>query len=299
LKILPSIRPLNPGFSTRRTPPAPTSITPLPQGDDPIPRLERFSLHSVFLPEPEHRQVSVYLPEAYFAEPTRRFPVFYLHDGQNLIDPRTSFIPGRTWRVSSTTDRMTAEECIEPIILVGVANTGVRRMPEYTPTRDFRLGGGDGPLYARLLIEELKPCIDRTFRTLAGPADTALGGSSLGGLISLFLGLTHPDCFGKLAVLSPSIWWNHRAILPLVSKLKEKLPLRIWLDIGTGEGMRHVRDAELLHRLLLQKGWRDEAGPDQDLKLLIVPGAVHDEDAWAARFDQVLAFLFPMTEKRV
>ncbi len=299
MKILPSIRSLNSGVSTRRTPSALTSITPLPESGNAIPRLQCFSLHSVFLPDPESRQISVYLPEAYFAQPTRRFPVFYLHDGQNLIDPRTSYIPGRTWRVASTTDRLIAENCIEPIILVGVANTGLRRMSEYTPTRDFRMGGGDGALYGRLLIEELKPFIDNTFRTLSGPSDTGLGGSSLGGLITLFLGLTHPDCFGKLAVLSPSLWWNHRAILPLVSTLKQKPRLRIWLDIGTGEGLRHVRDTQLLHRLLLQKGWSGLSGPAQDLKLLIVPNATHDEDAWAARFDQILAFLFPSEGKRV
>ena len=162
-------------------------------------------------------------------------------------------------------------------------------MPEYTPTRDFRMGGGEGPRYGRLLVEELKPFIDRTYRTLPGPQDTGLGGSSLGGLITLYLGLQYPQVFGLLAVLSPSIWWDHRSILTFVQAARPKPALRIWLDIGTGEGARHVRDTELLNRMLIAQGWQ----PGVDLRLLIVEGAVHDEDAWAARFDQVLRFLFP------
>ncbi len=287
MKIFASIQPQNSGAAARRAKPSPASIEPLPQCG--IPRLECFSLHSAILPDPASRQISVYLPEAYFASPDRHFPVFYLHDGQNLIDPNTSYIPGRTWRVASTTDRMIAESRIEPVILVGVANTGIRRMPEYTPTRDFRMGGGDGPLYGRLLTQELKPFIDRTYRTLPDPRHTGLGGSSLGGLISLFLGFRYPDVFGRLAILSPSIWWDHRSILQIVTRARPQPRPRIWLDIGTGEGLRHVRDTELLYRLLCQQGWTDP----HDLRLLVVENGIHDEDAWAARFDQVLAFLFP------
>ncbi|WP_232298690.1 alpha/beta hydrolase [Granulicella tundricola] len=257
--------------------------------EDRIERLELFELHSAVLPEPETRCVCVYLPECYESEPERHFPVFYLHDGQNLIDGRTSYIPGRTWRVGETADRMIAEGLVEPVILVGVANTGLRRMAEYTPTKDFRMGGGDGKLYGRLLVEELKPHIDHEFRTLRGAVHTGLGGSSLGGLISLYLGLGHPETFGQLAVMSPSIWWDHRSLLQFVKQARPRPETKIWLDIGTGEGMRHVRDTELLERLLIQQGWR----PGEDLQTLIVPDAVHDEDAWAARFDQVLRFLFP------
>jgi predicted alpha/beta superfamily hydrolase len=162
-------------------------------------------------------------------------------------------------------------------------------MAEYTPTRDPRLRGGDGDRYGRLLLEELKPLIDRTFRTLPGPAHTALGGSSLGGLISLYLGLCYPEVFGKLAILSPSLWWDNRSILRLLNETRTRPNLRLWLDMGTAEGLRHLRDTDLLHRRLLQRGWRDGA----DLHYVRIPGGLHNEDAWAARFDQVLRFLFP------
>jgi predicted alpha/beta superfamily hydrolase len=233
------------------------------------------------------RCIRVYLPEAYLRETQRRFPVFYLHDGQNLFDARTSYVVNHTWRAHATADHLTRKGEIEPAILVGIDNTGVGRMAEYTPTRDVRMGGGDGSQYGELIVEELMPLINRELRTLTGPEHTGVGGSSLGGLISLFLGLDRPDVFGKLAVLSPSVWWNQRAVLSLIRAAKPKP--RIWLDMGTAEGLRHLRDCDLLHYRLVQKGWKDRV----DLRYLRVAGGLHNEDAWAARFDQVLKFLFP------
>lgn len=238
---------------------------------------------------PDDRTVMVYLPAAYAIEPERRFPVFYLHDGQNLFDVETSYVPGRTWRAHTTADALTLTGQMEPVILVGIANTGLRRMAEYTPTRDYKMGGGEGATYGRLLAEELKPFVDSTYRTETLPNRTGLGGSSLGGLISLYLGLELPGVFGQLAVMSPSIWWDHRSILSVVSRLEEKPKVRIWLDMGMAEGARHVRDADMLYRLLVSMGWRAEV----DLTYVVVEGGVHDEDAWAKRFGVVLRFLFP------
>ncbi len=259
-----------------------------PSALDANPRyLQMPSFTSRFLPG--ERTISVYLPEAYLNQPDRRFPVFYLHDGQNLIDGRTSFVAYRTWQADTTADALTRAGQIEPVILVAIANTGVRRMAEYTPTRDLRRGGGAGPRYGRLLVEELKPLIDRHLRTLPDAPNTALGGSSLGGLISLALALDYPRVFGKAAVMSPSVWWNQRAILRRVAQARPKPNLRLWLDMGTSEGLRHLRDTDLLHRRLIGRGWRD----GEDLAYLRVSGAHHDEPAWAARFGEVLRFLFP------
>ena len=244
--------------------------------------------HSAYLPD--DRDVLVWLPPVYGREPERRFPVLYLHDGQNLFDGRTSYVAGRTWRAHATADRLTRECLIEPVILVGINNTGLRRMPEYTPTRDPRFGGGEGPLYGRFLVDDLKPLIDESFRTLPDPADTGLAGSSLGGLISLSLGLDYPQVFGKLGVLSPSVWWNNRDILTRVGKTPASPRPRIWLDMGMSEGLRHLRDTDLLHHRLTNYGWRDE----RDLRYLRVPGGLHDEDAWARRFHRVLQWLFPL-----
>jgi len=255
------------------------------------PRYSVHQFHSEILPD--DRAVQVYLPPQYMEEADRRFPVLYLHDGQNLFDGVTSYIAGRTWKAHTTADQLNLEGEIEPLILVGIANTGLRRMAEYTPTRDFKMGGGKGRSYGRLLVEELKPLIERTYRTLPGAENTGLGGSSLGGLISLYLGFEYPEMFGKLAVMSPSLWWDHRSILEWIGRSvgeEGKRPeLRIWLDMGTAEGARHVRDTDALDRLLLRLGWRGGV----DLEYVKAEGAVHDEEAWARRFGDVLRFLFP------
>jgi predicted alpha/beta superfamily hydrolase len=167
-------------------------------------------------------------------------------------------------------------------------------MAEYTPTRDLRMGGGEGRSYGQLLVDELKPRIDQRFRTRTGPEDTGVGGSSLGGLISLFLGLTHPRVFGKVAVMSPSLWWDQRSILNLVSRTEANPRFRLWLDMGTAEGTRHLRDADMLYRMLLGRGWTD----GRDLKYRRVEGGLHNEQAWADRFGEVLQFLFPASADR-
>jgi enterochelin esterase-like enzyme len=219
----------------------------------------------------------------------RRYPVLYLQDGQNLFDGEASFIKGRTWDVQSTVDRLVREAAIEPLIVVGIYNTGVDRMDEYTPMRDPKLGGGQAHLYGRLMVEELKPWIDAHYRTLPGPAHTGVGGSSLGGLVSLYLGLSWPNVFGRLAVLSPSIWWGRGGMLQYVRNMRPEPRPRIWLDIGLAEGATMVERCDALHRLLVRRGWREGV----DLRYLRVPDGKHDELAWAERVEPFLRFLFP------
>ena len=225
----------------------------------------------------------------YGTEPDRRFPVLYLHDGQNLFDGRTAYVTGRTWAAHTTADSLTREALIEPVILVGLYNTGVRRMAEYTPSRDPRFGGGEGARYGRLLVDELKPLLDQDLRTRPDAESTGIAGSSLGGLISLSLGLSYPKVFGKLGVLSPSVWWNGRDVLGRAGAARPQPRPRVWLDMGMSEGLRHLRDCDLLHHRLRTSGWRDGV----DLQYMRVPGGLHDEDAWARRFGRVLQWLFP------
>jgi predicted alpha/beta superfamily hydrolase len=266
--------------------PEPTSFAdPVVVGGNDRLRLHR-QFASTFLPA--RRDVIVSLPPDYF-QSKRQYPVLYLQDGQNLFDGATSFVKGSFWDVQTTRDCLIGDGVIEPLIVVGIYNTGIERMEEYTPTRDRNLGGGKANLYGRLLVEELKPWIDQNYRTLDGPEHTGVGGSSLGGLVSLYLGLSWPHIFGRLAVLSPSVWWARGEMLQYVRRMRPEPRPRIWLDIGLAEGPAMTKKCEELHRLLERRGWRNGT----DMKYLRVPGARHNEDAWAKRVDPFLRFLFP------
>lgn len=243
--------------------------------------------HSQFLGN--DRDISVYVPPGYEQQPDRRFPVLYMHDGQNLFDPRTSFIPGRTWRVAETADAAIEAREVEPLIIVGIANTGEHRIAEYTPVRDRKLGGGETDIYGRLITEELIPFIRANYRTLEGPEHTGLGGSSLGGLVTLYLGLKFSETFGQLAVLSPSVWWSQKNIIGYVNEARPAHRPRIWLDIGDGEGLRAIADADLLAMRLKARGWRTNV----DLHYEHIAGGTHDEASWAERVGPMLRFLFP------
>jgi predicted alpha/beta superfamily hydrolase len=219
-----------------------------------------------------------------------RYPVFYLQDGQNLFDPATAF-NGQDWRADMTADELIASGEIEPLIIVGVYNTGVRRISEYTPTRDpARRKGGKGDRYAQMLARELKPFIDKQYRTRK--TEQGVGGSSLGGLVALEAALLYPRVFGKAAILSPSVWWDRRSILDLVAKYKSALRPRFWLDTGTREGDSPelvVEDLRVLRDGLLAKGWQDGATMHYEE----VEGAGHNEAAWGSRFGRVLQWLYP------
>ena len=240
------------------------------------------------------RDVLVYVPPGYQRFSTRRYPVLYLHDGQNVFDAATSFA-GVEWGVDETAQRLIRQKLMEPLIIVAVANTGEDRIHEYAPTParidppKRKRSKGLLRSYGRFLIEELKPFIDRKYRTKGEAKFTGLGGSSLDGLATLALGLWFPNYFTRLAVLSPSVWWDDCAIYDIVDEVDEtnKPPLKIWLDTGTHEP-GWERAAALRDRLV-EKGWRLY----DDLQYLEVEGAGHSEGAWAARVDPVLRFLFP------
>ena len=241
------------------------------------------------------RDLIVYLPPGYQEQAQRRFPVLFLHDGQNLFDGATSFIPGMDWHVGQTADYCIQAGLVEPLVIVGIYNAGKQRLGEYTPTRVPKLGGGRANRYAKFLLEEVRPFLLGNYRVLSGAENTGIGGSSLGGLVSLYLGLRLPHVFGKIAALSPSVWWNRRVILRFADAAPvDPLP-RIWLDIGTGEGGRIVEDVERFRDILLAKGWR----LGRDVHYQRVEGAEHNEAAWARRVAPFLQFLFPAGERRV
>jgi predicted alpha/beta superfamily hydrolase len=238
------------------------------------------------------RNITIYLPPGYDqpAAAEQRYPVLYMHDGQNLFDASTAFVPGHDWGVDETAEAFITAGRIAPLIIVGIDHAGETRAHELTPSYDHKMkAGGRSADYARLIVDELKPYIDAHYRTEPGPATTGVGGSSLGGLISLYLGIMRPDVFGRLALFSPSLWWDKRRLLQQVRVMPEKLPLRIWLDVGTAEGAGTLYNARMLKNALLRLGWQR----GDDLEYLEAADADHSEAAWALRIGPALEFLFP------
>jgi predicted alpha/beta superfamily hydrolase len=239
---------------------------------------------------PHARTISVWLPPGYGLEPQRRFPVFYMHDGQNLFDAHTAFA-GNPWRADEVAEREVRAGRVPPLVIVGVANTP-DRIAEYGPRADGEDRARD---YARFLVEEVKPFIDARYRTRPEPEHTGVGGSSMGGLISLHLCRWHPDVFGRCAAMSPSLWWDRDSFLrTMTAEADWPQGSRVWLDVGDREsGSRSnaaatMRRTRRLARLLTRRGLRE----GEHFRYLEVLGGTHNETSWGGRFDQVLRFLF-------
>lgn len=256
--------------------------------------IEQLRMHENFgsshLGQP--RNVLVYLPPGYGANPEERYPVLYMHDGQNLCNPADAF-GGVAWAVDDTAQQLILAGEIEPLIIVGIYNTGECRLDEYTPVAAqrgrMRGRGGQADQYGRMIIEELKPFIDNEYLTRPEREFTGIGGSSLGGLVSLYLGFKRPDIFSRVAAISPAVWWAGNQIIRETAKLPERIPLRIWLDIGKKEGVQIKHQVRALKEMLLAQGWQQGA----DFAYAEIPNARHEESAWAARFGDVLKFLYP------
>lgn len=235
------------------------------------------------------RAVWVYLPPTYLENTAWRAPVVYMHDGQNLFDPALAF-GGNEWQVDETMNQAASDGSIAEAIVVGPANGGSARIDEYTPTNTAMYGGGRGDLYLRFLVEELKPVIDRDYRTRPERGSTAVMGSSLGGLISTYAGVTRPETFGLVGALSPSTWWDGRWILGSVAGVRAapNRPLRVYVDSGNaGTSMDDVANTAQL-----AQAWRDRGYAEGATLLYVVQdGATHSERFWAQRLPGALRFL--------
>jgi len=227
------------------------------------------------------RDVMVYLPPSY-GSGRWRYPVIYMHDGQNLFDEVTSF--AEEWRVDNTMDAL-AVVGLEAIV-VGIPNAGEHRLAEYSPFEDAEGRGGDGDRYLDFIVDTLKPRIDADFRTRPERSHTLVAGSSMGGLISLYAFFRRPEIFGNAGVMSPSLWFADRAIFPFVEGATAA-PGKIYLDVGTREGMQTVSDVRHLREVLLGKGYRRH----RDILYVEQPEAEHSEVAWRQRLHFAMDFL--------
>lgn len=243
------------------------------------------------------RDLIVWLPPGYddAANAKRTYPVLYMQDGQNLFEK----LPGlpAEWGMDETAARLIADKKIEPIIVVGIPNTGAGRMSEYLPVPAYDGVVPRGAEYVDFLVREVKPRIDRAFRTRPDADDTAVGGSSLGGLIALEAATEHPEVFGKVLAESTPLVAKGRLAFSHLAKAKA-WPRKVYFGMGGHEAGtdpadaskndQYVASAQAFGELLKGRGFSAET-----LKVTIDPDAVHNEVAWAKRLAGALEFLFP------
>lgn len=243
------------------------------------------------------RDLFVYLPPGYRQDQSRRYPVLYMHDGQNIFHPAFN---GYSWNVHETIDRLVEANVMEEIIVVGIPNMGLERANEFTHDlegvryQDDKVGIRPlGQIYENFIVEEVKPYIDAVFRTKPDAEHTALMGSSRGGQVTYHIGLRRPDIFSKLGIISPYLYYTDPMTLeefPQYHSFHSKQPIsRIWIDLGSCEGLlimeKHVREAA---EKLVDLGYE----ADNELIYLYAPEAAHVEKDWAARLSSPLIHFY-------
>lgn len=223
-----------------------------------------------------NRDFFVWLPASYGENLSKNYPVLYMHDGQNLIDPKTSFA-GKDWQVDETVTKLIREHRIKEIIVVGIHNSA-DRLEEYSDSER-------GKIYRKFLIEDLKPFIDSKYRTLTDNKNTAVMGSSMGGLASFLIAWNHPDVFSMAGCLSSSFYYNDDKVFKMLDEYTgPKKPVKFYIDHGE-DGL--IRGQKMLCKLT-QMGY--VIGTDLDY--FYARGAEHNETEWAKRLERPLLFFF-------
>ena len=248
--------------------------------------------------------IRVLLPPDYDKPDKRkkRYPVLYLNDGQNLFDVSTSVFNRMEWQVDETVRALIEKGEIEPLIVVGIDNAGRSgRAKEYLPYEDKYLQpplpNPEGYKYPDFLTDEVMPFINRQYRVKTGAKAAALGGSSYGALISLYVFIKKPEVFGRLLLESPSFYVSDAQILKEAEKLK-KLPEKIYIGVGTNEGGRpnctpgDLNEESVQDVLKLKKILQDKKLDGERLKVSVEDCAAHNEEAWAKRLPEALRFLY-------
>lgn len=222
------------------------------------------------------RDIIVWLPPSYKKEKQKRYPVLYIHDGQNIMDPKTAYI-GVDWQLDETAASLSKSGALQEIIIVGIYNTP-ERLEEYSDSTK-------GKSYMKFMAEQLKPFIDKYYRTLPDKEYTAVMGSSMGGLISFLLVWNYPNVFGKAACLSSSFYYDDDKAINMVKNYAgEKKKIKVYIDHGEDGLPRGQR----MFCELTQKGYL--IGTDIDY--YYAPGADHTESEWAKRIERPLLFFF-------
>lgn len=228
------------------------------------------------------RRISALLPADYESS-DRHYPVLYLHDGQNLFD---EYAPYGNWAIDHSLAKL-KKEGFKDVIIIAVDHGEKDRISEYSPFPSERFGTGQGLLYLQFLRNTLKPYVDRTFRVLTDAENTGIGGSSMGGLISLFAGFRKPDIFSKLMIFSPSLWIAPR-MYQMAANFKPK-GTAIYLYAGAKESKEHLPNINLLKGTLEKREFNEE---QFKMNVVIHPEGTHSEHYWKSEFPTALKWLY-------
>ncbi|MBO9542291.1 alpha/beta hydrolase [bacterium] len=256
------------------------------------PRL--FTLGELSIPRlGRKRRVDVYLPIGYERARLTRYPVMYMWDGQNLFEHQRAFMGA--WRIGASLDLLTAAGELPPMIVVGIDNGGEHRLSEQSPWPDTAFNSkGEGDDFLSFVTDVVKPTVDRTLRTKPDRDFTAVAGSSMGGLTSLYALYQAPEVFGRAAAFSPSLHFAKAAIFDYLKERPKPDSARLYLDVGGREVGRAERSrpitnqARRLDAILRSQGWTHR----DDYFWLVDPKGTHSEACWATRFPAAMRFLW-------
>lgn len=221
----------------------------------------------------KRKKIWLYLPRSY-NDTKNSYPVFYMHDAQNLFDATTSY--AGEWKIDEYLDTISNNE----VIVVGIEHGNEKRVDELTPFKNEEYGGGHGESYVNFIIDTLKPYIDTNYRTLQDAGNTTIFGSSLGGLISFYAVIKYPGIFGKAGVFSPSFWFSDD-IYDLVRSSPINPSSKFFMLSGTDESETTVPNQNKMAALLREKGL-------EDVQLInkIIEGGQHNEAFWGTYFPE-------------
>ncbi len=241
----------------------------------------RYSSFEIDAPELScKRKIWLYLPLDY-EKSDKKYPVIYMHDGQNLFDEKTSY--AGEWAIDKTLDSIKAN-----VIVVGIENGGDKRIEELTPFKNKKHGGGNADKYIDFLIKTLKPYLDKNYKTKTSAKNTCLFGSSLGGLVSFYGALKYPEIFGKVGSFSPSFWFNRKEIFEMMHQTKN-FKTKIYFLCGDNEGDKDMlKDLNDMEYLVNSKRCHC-----RNLnKKIIVKNGQHNKKLWREGFKNAYLWLF-------
>jgi alpha-glucosidase len=226
------------------------------------------------------KKIWVYLPKDYTGS-SKKYPVLYMHDAQNLFDAKTSYVG--EWNIDETLDSIAAK-----VIVIGIEHGGEKRIEELTPFKHNKYGGGKADDYLDFIVNTVKPRVDSSYRTKTNPKNTAIMGSSLGGLVSFYAAVKYPEVFGKVGCFSPSFWFGRNEMLELLNKTNT-FETKVYFLCGDNEGDADViADMENIERWVNSK--RCECKKRN--KKVIVKGGQHNEKLWREQFKKAYLWLF-------